>query len=224
MDDDEKKKAVAFAVKFLKNFDVMKDITESARPTFSRFFEAISKAAEIEGISLEAFIKREQAMQPHKEMVSALMGPGPHNYNPEEELDLDTYERLCAALAYTLRNGKKLNPWEEQFVADALENKGTGKRPKGKSGPDKRKNQLRDHTLWRCAQAVAGACGLMLYSNYNAENPTDNDEQTTAAQIISEASDEVDDKILRFVSTQVVSSVCRKLNKKFPHSVLISNR
>ena len=214
MDHDEKKKAVAFAVKFLKNFDVMKDIRDNARPTFSRFFEAISKAAEIEGISLEAFIKREQAMQPHKEMISALMGPGPHNYNPEQELDLNTYERLCAELADTLRSGKKLNPWGEQFVADALENKGTGKRPKGKPGPDKRKHQLRDHTLWRCAQAVAGAYGLMLYSNSD-------DEKTTAAQIVSAASYEVDKKILPGASKKVVNNACGKLSKQFPHSVLI---
>jgi hypothetical protein len=180
MDDDEKKKAVAFAVNFLKNFDVMEDITESARPTFSRFFEAISKAAEIEGISLEAFIKREQAMQPHKEMISALMGPGPHNYNPEQELDRDNYERLCAEIADTLRSGKKLNPWGEQFVADALENKGTGKRPKGKPGPDKRKNQLRDYTLWRCTEEVAKRYGLGRYSKGSLT-------KITASEIIAEA-------------------------------------
>jgi hypothetical protein len=215
MDDDEKKKSVAFAVKFLKNFDVMKDIRDNTWPALVH--GAFSKAAQIEGMSVSAFIEREQAKRPHKEMVSALMGPGPHNYNPEQELDLDTYERLCAALAYTLRNGKKLNPWEEQFVADALENKGTGKRPKGKSGPDKRKNQLRDHTLWRCAQAVADACGLMLYSNYNLE-------KTTASQIVSAASRTVDDKILQRVTKKVVNDACGKLSKRFPHSVLISNR
>ena len=195
----------------------MKDIRDNATPPLPLLFSAISKAAEIEGISLDAFIKREQAARPHKEMVSALMGPGPHNYNPEQELDLDTYERLCAELADTLRSGKKLNPWGEQFVADALENKGTGKRPKGKSGPDKRKNQLRDYTLWRCAQAVADACGLMLYSNYNLE-------KTTASQIVSAASRTVDDKILQRVTKKVVNDACGKLSKRFPHSVLISNR
>jgi hypothetical protein len=178
MDDDEKKKAVAFAVNFLKNFDVMKDIRDNTWPALVH--GAFSKAAQIEGMSVSAFIKREQAMQPHKEMVSALMGPGPHNYNPERELDLDTYERLCAALAYTLRNGKKLNPWEEQFVADALENKGTGKRPKGKSGPDKRKNQLRDYTLWRCAEEVAKRYGLGRYSKGSLT-------KITASEIIAEA-------------------------------------
>jgi hypothetical protein len=178
MDHDEKKKAVAFAVKFLKNFDVMKDIRDNTWPALVH--GAFSKAAQIEGMSVSAFIKREQAMQPHKEMVSALMGPGPHNYNPERELDLDTYERLCAALAYTLRNGKKLNPWEEQFVADALENKGTGKRPKGKSGPDKRKNQLRDYTLWRCAEEVAKRYGLGRYSKGSLT-------KITASEIIAEA-------------------------------------
>lgn len=178
MDHDEKKKAVAFAVNFLKNFDVMKDIRDNTWPALVH--GAFSKAAQIEGMSVSAFIKREQAMQPHKEMVSALMGPGHHNYNPERELDLDTYERLCAALAYTLRNGKKLNPWEEQFVADALENKGTGKRPKGKSGPDKRKNQLRDYTLWRCAEEVAKRYGLGRYSKGSLT-------KITASEIIAEA-------------------------------------
>jgi len=214
MDDDEKEQAVAFAVNFLKNFDVMKDIRDNTWPALVH--GAFSKAAQIEGMSVSAFIEREQAKRPHKEMVSALMGRGPHNYNPEQELDLDTYERLCAALACTLRKGKKLNPWEEQFVADALENKGTGKRPKGKSGPDKRKNQIRDYTLWRCAQEVAGACGLMLYSNSN-------DEKTTAAQIVSAASYEVDKIILPGASKKVVNNACGKLGKQFLHSVVNSN-
>ena len=212
MNDEEEKKAVAFAVQFLENFDVTKDIRDNTGPAL--LHGAISKAAKTEGMSVSAFIERKLAKRPHRELVLALMGPGPHNYNPEQELDRDAYERLVAVLASTLRSGGKLSPWEEQFVADALENKGTGKRPKGKSGPDKRKNQLRDYTLWRCAQEVAGAYGLTLYSNHNLE-------KTTASQIVSAASHKVDKKILPRVSKKVVNNACGKLSKKFPHSVLI---
>ena len=208
----KQKKAVAFAVQFLENFDVTKDIRDNTGPAL--LHGEISKAAQIEGMSVSAFIERKLAKRPHRELVLALMGPGPHNYNPEQELDRDAYERLVAVLASTLRSGGKLSPWEEQFVADALENKGTGKRPKGKSGPDKRKNQLRDYTLWRCAQEVAGAYGLTLYSNHNLE-------KTTASQIVSAASHKVDKKILPRVSKKVVNNACGKLSKKFPHSVLI---
>ena len=215
MNDEEQKKAVAFAVQFVENFDVMKDIRDNTWPAIFR--GAISEAAQIEGMNPGAFVEREQAKRPYREMASALIGPGAPNYNPDLELDRDTYEMLVTALAYTLRSGGKLTPWEEQFVADALENKGMGKRPKRKPGPDKLKSWPRDYTLWRCAQEVVGAYGLTLYSNHNLE-------KITAAQIVSEASCKLDKKKFVRVSTQVVSNVCRKLNKQFPHSVLISNR
>ena len=48
MDDDEKKKSVAFAVKFLKNFDVMKDIRDNTWPALVH--GAFSKAAQRDGL------------------------------------------------------------------------------------------------------------------------------------------------------------------------------
>ena len=87
MNDDEQKKAVAFAVQFLENFDVTKDIRDNTWPALVH--GEISKAAQIEGMSVSAFIEREQAKRPHRELVSALMGPP--KYNSEHELDRAAY-------------------------------------------------------------------------------------------------------------------------------------
>jgi hypothetical protein len=205
VNDEEEKKAVVFAAQFLSDFNFMKDLRDNTWPAIIHAQNSKQAAADLalakaEGISVSALHKREEKAKSRRAMISALVDD-PHTEEwwrglPEDALDRGTYFGLVESLAGALHSGGKLSRLEAHFVADVLKDRGMGKRPKRKPGPDKLKSWPRDYTLWRCAQEVAGAYGLMLYSNYNAEKTTDNDEKTTAAQIVSDASYELDKKYL----------------------------
>ena len=75
-----------------------------------------------------AFIERELAARPHRELISALIGPP--KYNSEHGAGSRCLRQVVCGTCGTPARRWKTIYLEQQFVADVLENKGMGRRPK----------------------------------------------------------------------------------------------
>ena len=187
MDDDEKKKAVAFAVKFLDDFDVSADIRGNTESYFLQSPTTTSNfwANHVEG----TYFKSYDDLKPHE------------------------YDIQCRYVADKLRRGSLLKAEERAFVADVLE--GKRKRPITK-GQDKYSSWDRDYTLWRCTLEVETSYRLPRYSTaavqtQDEQNNTDEPNPVTAVEIVSMATK--NSKLMK-CSVDVVIKACKNFKNE----------
>ena len=182
MDDDEKKKAVAFAVKFLDDFDVSADIRGN---TESYFLQSPTTSSNFWGNHVEGF-----------------------HFLSYDDLKPHEYDLQCRWVANQLREDRVLKAKEREFVADVLE--GKRKRPITK-WKNKDRYWDRDYTLWMCTFEVEESYRLPRYSTAAVrtqveQNNTDEPNPVTAVDIVSKATKK--SKLMK-CSVDVVIRACK---------------